>query len=205
MAWTPDYVTLDQFKAYALRVSPADTIDDVEAQIAVTSASRAVDRFTRRQFGNTELESRLYTPEYDRASGRHIVRTDDIAEVGEGFLIEADVDGTADWVTVASSFAKLPLNAAANARPYERLTFPAAAALGTLEGSLRVTAVYGWAEVPAAVEQATLLQAARYFKRREAPFGTAGSPEMGTEIRLTEKVDVDLQSALRPYRLQVWA
>jgi len=53
--------------------------------------------------------------------------------------------------------------------------------------------------VPTTVKQATLLQASRVFARREAPFGVAGSPDMGSELRLLEKVDPDVAVMLVPY------
>jgi hypothetical protein len=62
-----------------------------------------------------------------------------------------------------------------------------------------VTAVWGWTAVPTSVKQATLLQASRFHKRRHAPFGVAGSPEMGSEIRLLSRVDPDVSVALRDF------
>lgn len=57
----------------------------------------------------------------------------------------------------------------------------------------------GGEEIPSAVKQACLIQASRFFVRRTAPFGVAGSPESGTEIRLLARVDVDVAVILGPY------
>lgn len=46
--------------------------------------------------------------------------------------------------------------------------------------------------VPAAVRMGTLIQAARFFKRKDSPFGIAGSPEMGNETRLLSRLDPDV-------------
>lgn len=54
-------------------------------------------------------------------------------------------------------------------------------------------------EIPSAVKQACLIQASRFFTRRYAPFGVAGSPDSGSEIRLLAKVDVDVAVILGPY------
>jgi hypothetical protein len=54
-------------------------------------------------------------------------------------------------------------------------------------------------EVPSAVKQACLIQASRFFTRRYAPFGVAGSPESGSEMRLLAKVDPDVAVILGPY------
>jgi len=44
---------------------------------------------------------------------------------------------------------------------------------------------------------ATVLQANRLLKRRHAPFGVAGSPELGSELRLLARVDPDVAVSLR--------
>lgn len=54
--------------------------------------------------------------------------------------------------------------------------------------------------VPDSIKLACLLQASRFFIRREAPFGIAGSPEAGSELRLLAKVDPDVEVILGPYR-----
>lgn len=46
--------------------------------------------------------------------------------------------------------------------------------------------------VPASINLATLIQAARFVKRRDAPFGVAGSPDMGNELRLLARLDPDV-------------
>lgn len=56
--------------------------------------------------------------------------------------------------------------------------------------------------IPAGVTQACLLQASRFFARRYSPFGIAGSPENGSELRLLSRVDPDVAVVLAPYR--VW-
>lgn len=209
MAWKPLYVTLDQFKAYALRVSPADTIDDVEAGIALRAACDAIDDACRRQFGQSaELEERYYTPEWDLASRRYVVRVDDIAETGEGFSVkvDADDDGTYSTNVALADVRKMPLNAEANGRPWHRLLLAESVGPPAFEGSVMVTATFGWAAIPDAIKQATMLQAARFLKRREAVFGIVGSPDMGIgETRLLATLDADVAVALQPYRLSVTA
>lgn len=50
--------------------------------------------------------------------------------------------------------------------------------------------------VPKPVSIATKLQASRWYKRRDAPFGVAGSPELGSELRLLPKLDPDVEVLL---------
>jgi hypothetical protein len=56
--------------------------------------------------------------------------------------------------------------------------------------------------VPASVRLAALLQAARLFKRGEAPFGVAavGTIDGGSGMRLLAKLDPDAERLLEPYR-----
>lgn len=54
----------------------------------------------------------------------------------------------------------------------------------------------GFTTVPAAVKLACEIQASRWFKRNDAPFGVAGSAEMGTELRLLARLDPDVEVLL---------
>lgn len=189
MAWAPDYVTSTDLAGY-LRIDDLD--DDVEAALAITAASRAVDETTNRQFGLIDApEARIYTarPDYDR--GFWVVDVDDLQTV-TGLVVTVDGE-------TLTTYVKEPVNAASKARPWTRLAFTADSEL-TPSGDrheISVTARWGWTSVPVPVQQATLLQASRLFKRRDAPFGVAGSPEMGSELRLLAKVDPDVAVTLR--------
>ena len=191
MAWAPDYVTVSDLAAY-LRID--DSLDDAELAAAITAASRAVDHFCGRQFGRTDAPvERVYTARRDYQTGWWTVHVDDLA----GLPVTVKVAGD----PVAGSRLG-PLNAAANGRPWTRIEFDAGSErLPTgSPGEVSVTGIWGWDAVPATVQQATLLQASRLFKRRDAPFGIAGSPESGSEMRLLARVDPDLQVSLYPYR-----
>src|SRR5690606_24841324 len=87
-----------------------------------------------------------------------------------------------------------PRNAPALGRPWTSLVLG-----GSPGDEVTITATWGWTTIPAAVKQATLLQANRLFARRESPFGVAGSPEVGSELRLLARVDPDVAVVLGPY------
>lgn len=192
MAWAPDYITEEDLREY-LRVPDLD--DDVQAALAITGASRAIDSHTNRQFGKLDAAAaRRYTawPDYER--GRWVVDIDDLMSTA-GLVVT--VDGTA--VTV---YDLEPVNAEPDGRPWTALAFnddSETEPTGAVH-EVAVTAVWGWTAVPDAVKQATLLQAHRMLKRRDAPFGVAGSPELGSELRLLAKVDPDVAVALTGYR-----
>lgn len=193
MAWQPDYITDVELSNY---VRIADDVDDVEIANAITGASRAVDDHTNRQFGLLVAPAQwTYTawPDYDR--GRWVVTIDDLmTEVG---LVVQTVSGGA---TVA--FDLEPKNAVAKGKPYTRIAFHADAAVyptATDAYEVLVTARFGWTAVPAPVVLATKMQANRFLSRREAPFGIAGSPDQGSEMRLLSRVDPDVGVSLRGY------
>lgn len=198
MAWAPDYITSAQLKAY-LRIS--DALDDAQIALAVTAASRAVDNATNRQFGLVaSAEARYYTAEWDATERRFVIEIDDLMVV-TGASVAADVGGEGVYDTAITSYDFKPANAALKNRPYTQLWVRSSAVTRPLSvhDGVQVTARWGWTDVPDTIEQATLLQASRFFSRREAPFGIAGSPESGSEMRLLERVDPDVGLVLRPY------
>lgn len=190
MPWAPDYLTLAEAKAY-LRVS--DVLDDAEISVWVTAASRAVDRYCNRQFGQLAVPAaRTYrrAPVYDPTLGLWCYEIDDLQDV-TGFLV--------DGVAYASSGAVLlPDNAPAEGRPWTRLGVAAAPALpypGSPAASV-LTGRWGWAATPAQVTAATRLQVSRWHFRRDAPSGVAGSPDSGSELRLLARLDPDVKTSL---------
>lgn len=203
MAWAPDYATDTELKAY-LHIT--DTDDDAEITLAIAAASRAIDRHTNRQFGLVgSPEARYYTAGYDRKLCRWYVDIDDLmTETGLEIVADIDDDGTYD--DAITEFALRPANAAVESRPWTRIYVRPGNAVrpNGNDGGVKVTARWGWTTVPDTVKQATLLQASRFFKRRDAPFGVAGSPELGSELRLLAKVDPDVAVALGPY-VRWWA
>lgn len=203
MAWEPDYTTAVDLAAY-LRIDDND--DDLQLATAATSASRAIDRFTCRQFGLIDApEARYYTARWSRSRGMWLVAIDDLmTETG----LEVATEQYADGIFVAVTAPVLrPRNALQKGRPWTELAIPNESAVGPLfgrDGGVRVTGRWGWTSVPVTVEQAALLQGSRVFARRDAPFGVAGSPEAGSELRLLAKVDPDVAVMLNSYRRRVW-
>lgn len=201
MTWAPDYVTLTQLKD-SLRIT--DTNDDAMLGYAITAASRAVDHHCGRQFGNvTSPEDRFYSPNWSHRRSWWTVPIDDLMTT-TGLVISSDTNGDGTYATtlVLNTDVRLyPANAAADGLPWTSLVANwDAAVLQTpnafFDRSIRVTAQWGWTAFPTEVVQATLIQASRFFKRRDAPFGIAGSPEMGSELRLLAKPDPDVMVML---------
>lgn len=202
MAWAPDYCTAAELKTH-LRI--ADTDDDTPLGIAITAASRAVDRATSRQFGSTSSQSRYYVHDgavYGRTK-RPLIAIDDV-QTTSGLTVVVDNDNDATYeltLTNDDDFDLWPFNAALNGVPWTHLILregsSVLAAFPIYERSIKVTASFGWTAVPASVKQATLIQAARFFQRRESPYGVAGSPDLGSEMRLLDRLDPDVATLLR--------
>lgn len=199
MAWAPDYCTSAELGAF---VRIPDSADDAQIALAIAAASRAVDRSTGRQFGLVAApEARYFTPRFDPARLRWTVQTDDLMTT-TGLLVEFDEDEDETYSAAVTDYVLRPANAAQEGRPWTELAvLPASDVQPTnVDACLRVTARWGWSAVPGAVKEATLLQASRLLARRDSPYGVAGSPDAGSEVRLLARLDPDVEVALRGYR-----
>ena len=179
MAWAPDYITTDELKAF---VKISDELDDAELALIPPAVSRAIDQHCGRQFGlATAAAERWYRPRWSYFADRFVV----------------DVDDLMDLTGLPAGMVPEPRNAAADGRPYTRLAY----AVGAVPDDLEVpfTLRWGWTEVPAAVKVAARLQGSRLVTRRDSPYGIAGSPDSGTEMRLLARLDPDVSVMLAPY------
>lgn len=202
MAWQPDYCTAAELKSY-LRI--ADTVDDAEIATAITAASRAIDHASNRQFGKTNaVEARIYSARWDRTWCRWVIDTDDI-QTATGLLVKLDDDDDQVFDVSITDFRLAPVNEDEKGRPWTKIVVGSNStnAPTKAKDTVEVTAVWGWTSVPTTIKQAALTQASRFFYRREAPFGVAGSPSVGSELRLLAQVDPDVAVMIRSYR-RVW-
>jgi hypothetical protein len=184
MAWEPDYVNLDtageDIQEY-LRID--DSADDYWLGLAVSAASRALDRHCQRQFGRTdEVEERRYRIRYNRHQAVWVADVDDLMSTE---------DLTLNGAAVATP-ELYPLNAAAKGRPWTQLVIPDDVRYALERPFVDVAEHWGWLAIPDAAEQATAIQAGRLAERRGALFGVAGSPDAGSEIRLLARLDPDV-------------
>lgn len=198
MAWAPDYASTADLKSYT-RIQNAAS--DAQIALAISAASRAIDLHTHRQFGLVAApEARYYTPRWDKDLRRWTVTIDDL-QTTTGLVVMADLDDSGDYAEEIDAFALKPINAQPKGRPWTSfVVLPSSTVLPCADqDSVEVTARFGWTTVPDPVKQATMMQAGRLLKRRDAPFGVAGSPDSGSEIRLLAKVDPDVAVSLSPY------
>lgn len=194
------YVEDHEFKEW-LRLGSSDTVDDVQATLVLDAAHRAVDFHCGRGFAQTvdaagTATARLYSP-----SLTDVAFVDDFWTT-TSLVVETQAAPGGTWQTWdPDDFQVEPLNgiwSGVAGFPYWRIRavrgrrFPC-----TGHASLRVTAKWGWSSVPDEVKTATTLQATRWIKRREAPFGTFESAD-GVQLRAVA-LDGDVMLMLAPY------
>lgn len=199
MAWQPDYATTAELRSF---VRVLDTDDDTQIGLAIAAASRSIDRSTGRQFGVVSVaEARYYTARYDALRSRWAIPIDDLMTT-TSLAVAFDSDGDETYADTITDYALRPRNAAVSSWPWTELAVLTTSDVTPTAApeAVRVTAVWGWTEVPDAVKEACLLQSSRFLARRDAPFGVAGSAQIGSELRLLAKVDPDVEVILRPYR-----
>ena len=97
-----------------------------------------------------------------------------------------------------------PFNAAQTGDPYTAALFAPGTLIPEGEGSIDLTAKFGWVAVPSTIKNAALLQAGRYFKRASSLFGVAGNDAMGNVMRLWAQLDPDVEMMVRDFR-RYWA
>lgn len=197
------YVSLAELRA-EISDSPTtmDTNDDLKLTAAALAASRAIDNECGRFFyASSSASARYYTAEYG-----DYLRVDDIcASIGglASLVVKTDEDGDRTYETtwtINTDFDLEPYNAYSDAKcwtvlrvaPSGRYSFP------TLRKGVELTAKWGWAAVPADIKTAGKIEAVRLYKRRDAPFGQTGSPEVG--VMNLPALDPDVKRLIAPYR-----
>jgi hypothetical protein len=202
VALYPTYASASELKTQ-LRVT--DAVDDTQLGLIVIAASRAIDAWCNRQFGSHgSAVARVFDWDGQTIRGHGALEVFDFqTATGLEVLLDEDGDGVYELeLTVGTDFNAWPWNAAADGKPWTHLVL---ATNGNgywpcLQRGVQVTANWGWTAVPELVRQACLLQSARWFMRRDSWAGIAGSPDMGNELRLLEKLDPDVAMMLKPLR-----
>ena len=193
MAIVNGYCTLAEIKASA-RIT--DSVDDALLELAVESASRMVDSYTQRYFYNAGTATRLFAPQ-----DSYVAEIDDLITLTTLQTSDGDDFGTT-WA--AKDYQLEPLNGNVDGltgHPTTRIRAVDDFIFNLLDGeaTVRVVGVWGWSAVPTAVKQATVIQAARIFKRNDSPLGIAGFGEMGA-IRVGVQLDPDVKHLIDVYR-----
>lgn len=185
----PDYTDPADVK---LQLGISDTNDDTLIGKAITAASRSIDRWTGTTFYPV-TEARLFAAGTDGT-----VLVDRFTDT-TGLVVKTGTDGTFPTTVAASGYVLHPFNAVSSGGAYDRIVIPAGVASSAYGyPTVQVTASWGWATVPADVEQACRIKAARLFRRKDSPEGVAGTSEFGV-VRISRSEDPDVALLLTPY------
>lgn len=177
------YADLESFKTYMGQEARAT--NDESLQDALDSATRDVNRITSRVFWTSPTATpRVYTPQsYLRAKVDDFYSTDN-------FLIETDPSGNGNFTEswASGDYELSPLNNVVDGeegwpqwkiKAVGNFWFPTCLSPQTRSGLIRVTAKWGWADVPLPVKRATLIIAAEAWKLKDAPLGVTGFAQFG--------------------------
>jgi len=184
------YATLAQLKA-ALRVPSSDTVDDSTLQLALDAASEAIVVHCGRTFGTAAADtSRVYA-----AGKTDVVEIDDVYALTSVYYSE---DGST-W-NITTNYQAEPLNGITDGisfpttrlRTTNAFTWPVRNGLQTV----KVTGRHGFGSIPTSVKQGEIMQAIRWFKRPDAPFGVTFGEMGGLRV---SRVDPDIAAMLMPY------
>jgi hypothetical protein len=183
-----------------LGIRDSDTTKDTRVDARLASATQDIVDWTHRQFGRLEVAAeRTFRP------GRTGVDVHDFWTT-TGLAIIPYLGTTAGTAWDLSLLQFEPLDGIVNMTPgwpYNRITsiysgHPLDAALFYSATTLKITAKWGWENVPANVNTACLLLAAQDNKATDTPFGVAGFGDYAVRIRANPLAE----EKLRPYIVQ---
>jgi hypothetical protein len=195
------YALVDELRQ-VLDVPPEDTSTDVDLQRALDAGARWVDWFTGRTFGATGTAAAPVARVYAAATETSVPLVD-LQSPAPVVEVDTAADRTYATTLTPDQYQLLPLDGP----PFAELQTWATPPLGTdpiffVPGQLvRVTGAWGCTDargrVPANVNEATLLLGARWYKRREVPFGVLAQPELGA-FQTVPRQDADVVQLLFP-------
>jgi len=201
------YAELDLFRRYVRNQGTDLTDEDSAFEIfALEAAARAIDRECGRSFtlATGTVSDRVFTAGVSVLGApwgrRYALDTDDFF-TATGLVVNFDATGDGSYTTACTSYRVGPVNAPSKGMPYNVLTFDSGVYPPVWSDGVQVTADWGWNAIPSGIIEANLIQASRFLKRRDSPYGVAGSPEMGNELRLLARLDPDVALLVRAWKL----
>lgn len=190
MAIGDPYITRAEMKSL-LSIDPDNTDDDANIDRAIRGASRALERRSGwPTFWNTgvavartvSVDGMVVPVRRSTYSYTKLLLRNGIASA-DGFLVSG-----------FSSPVLLPEDCFEENVPADAIRLPSSATFGNA-GTLSITAVWGWPEVPDDIKMAAQIQAHRYYDRKGSPGGLQGSAEWG--ISRIPALDPDMLAILK--------
>lgn len=180
-----NYATVADLKA---RLDITSTDQDTVLEQVIEAASRQVDGWCGRPFAADPSIRVLTADAWDL-----LILPDELHAV-TSIAFDRDGDGVYEtpWPVTDIDMQPYP-------GPYQVVRPRNGKAFPTHRYAVQITGVWGFGgDVPAPIREATLLQAARLFKRKDAPFGVAGSAEHGQLMTITS-IDPDVKQLIAPF------
>lgn len=186
-----DYTTVADVKA-RLGTETVVKSDDVLGSV-ISAASRLVEHLCGdRRFYQEEHVAKVLTADGGILDVPDLVSVDEIAVDISGVRVYDTIWGTDDFDLNPADAAEYGFPyTSIQARPFTSRWFP------TVRRGVRVTGTWGWPTVPDDIVEATILQAIRLFKRRDAPYGVAGMADFGPIAM--PRIDPDVRMLCAPY------
>jgi hypothetical protein len=200
------YVDKDDLKAY---IGLTGTAQDNNIDTAIDSACRLIDSICGRKFSQDESvvvktftpKSSIYldTPDISTTTGL-IVKLDD----NDDGTFETTLTLNTDYIVEPTNPRVIKITGGTTYyEPYNKITILDTRSSERFDPSIKnnieITAKWGYSAVPEDIKTATLIQALRYFKRKDTPFNTYGDINTGVS-ELFSRLDPDVQTILKRHK-----
>jgi hypothetical protein len=194
----PTYASLQQLKLHLAGKDATGLVMDTSRDELLLGALQTASRMIEAKCGDRQFwlsstaTARTFNPRYRvrRTQEGELLLVDDIGSTS-GLLVE--VGSGSSWTTV-TSYETLPDNALAKRQAITGLLRIFGLWCYGPAQRVRVTARWGWPAVPEVVERATLMYAARLYRRKDSPEGVLGNAEWGT-MRVS-RIDPDVETLI---------
>lgn len=179
------YAELEDLKA---RLDITGSENDYILEQVLEAASRQVDGWCGRVFFGGDSTRRLTADSHCL-----IVLPEDLYEL-TSIAVDRDGDGTYETAWQVNDVDLQPYPG-----PYQVLRPRSGKMFPRHRYAVQVVGLWGFGEdAPPAIREATLLQAARLYKRKDAPFGVTGNADHG-QIQTISRVDPDIKELIAPF------
>lgn len=189
------YTTLALVKSQLGKITVDDRDEMIQASII--AASRHIDNITGRSAGGFRQDATVSTRTFSVAgrwyqydSRRVAIMVDDIS-TATGIIVEGGTIASGVY-TGLSLFSTGPENAISRGVPIDMI-YADSSFISSID-TIRITARWGWPSLPAEVELATRMLAARLYRRKDSPQGVIASADWGS-MRVS-RVDPDVQALI---------
>lgn len=196
------YVDKEDLKSY---IGLSGTSQDNNIDNAINAACRLIDQYTGRRFYQDETAQ----IKYFRPVNEFYLEIPDLSTTTD-LVVELDTTDNGSYdktLSINTDFILIPVNPEVNRvisdtyyyKPYSELrilpTRSSERFDPLIQNNVKITGKWGWSKIPEAVVQATLIQALRFFKRKDAPFNVLGNEQTG-QIEIFTKFDPDAKQLI---------